>query len=56
VCAIIPDLQGNGTEESDMDATDEIEVNAILDSCSKLHPKFCRYSCQTHFNPLKHNG
>jgi hypothetical protein len=27
-CAIIPDLQENGTEESDMDATDEIEVNA----------------------------
>jgi hypothetical protein len=29
-CAIIPDLQGNGTEESDMDATDEIEVRFLL--------------------------
>lgn len=29
-CGIISDLQGNGTEESDMDATDEIEVSETL--------------------------
>jgi hypothetical protein len=28
----ITDLQGNGTEESDMDAPDEIEVSSVLDS------------------------
>jgi hypothetical protein len=29
----MPGLQGNGTEESDMDATDEIEVNVNNGFC-----------------------